>query len=151
MKRTMLCAVSLVAVMMSGWSQAGESLDVVDLCGGHDLLKDEGNRVYQGEFKGRGGSKLKTALVVTPIRLNKATIVFYVWGAQPEWNIDEAGCVPGLGYWKSGTFRVTTIRKKGGIRYKFSEAYDKADATYLWSGGKTKGKVAQVSGPPVNQ
>ena len=96
--------------------------------------------MYRGELKSKGVT-LETALVVTPVESGNTTVVFYLWGEQPKWNISEAGCVPGLGGWKKDTLLVTTRRGKNIVKYKFSG--DEASVTFKGSGGRTtKGKVA---------
>ena len=138
MKRLLVGAVALVALTTAGWGHASP-LNIAELCGGFEILNNPENRVYRGEFKSRGVT-LETALVVTPVESSNVTVVFYLWGEQPKWNISEAGCVPGLGGWKKDTLLVTTRRGKNKVKYKFSG--DEAAVTFKGRGGRTtKGKV----------
>ena len=135
MKRLVTCGIALIALAVSGWSSAS-TLDIPELCGDLEILKDPENRVYRGQFKG-GGVVLEHALVVAPITHNRETVVFYVWGKQPVWNISKAGCRLGTGAVNADTL---TIYWKGlRVTYKFSG--DDASVKYKFSGGTTKGKV----------
>ena len=78
MNRLVSCAVALIALTASGWSNASP-LNISELCGGFEILNDPENRVYRGEFKSRGVT-LETALVVTPVTTGNVTVVFYLWG-----------------------------------------------------------------------
>ena len=135
MKRLVTFGIALIALAVSGWSNAS-SLDIPELCGNLGILKDPENRVYRGWFKG-GGTELETALVVTPITLNRDTLVFYVWGKQPVWRIQRAGCRFGTGAKKADTL---TINWKG-LRVTYKYSGDKATVKYKRGGNTTKGKV----------
>lgn len=137
MKRLASCGVAFIALAVSGWSNAS-TLDIPELCGGFDILNDPENRVYRGEFKSRG-STLETALVVTPVTSSGATVVFYVWGEQPKWNIDEAGCVPAVASQKGETMIFYMGGTKTRVTYKFSG--DEASVKYKRGGRTTKGRV----------
>ena len=52
MKRLVSCGIVLIALAVSGWSNAS-TLDIPELCGGFDILNDAENRVYRGEFKSK--------------------------------------------------------------------------------------------------
>ena len=104
MKRLVTCGVAFIALTASGWGSAS-TLDIASLCGDFELLTDPKNRVYRGQFED-GGTVLDHALVVTPITRGGESVVFYVWGAQPQWNISEAGCRPGTGAEKGDTLTV---------------------------------------------
>ena len=140
MNRLVSCAVALVALTASGWSHASP-LNILELCGGFEILNDPENRVYRGQSKSRGAT-LDTALVITPVTHGGATVVFYLWGEQPKWKIDEAGCVPAVGYWKKNTLTVYMRRAKVQVSYKFSDDEASAKYKYKWSGGTTNGEVA---------
>ena len=71
-------------------------------------------------------------------------MVFYVWGEQPKWNIDEAGCTPAVGYWKKDTFTVYMRGAKIRVSYKFSD--DDVSATYKYKrGGHTSNGEVTLS------
>ena len=135
MKRLVTCGIALIALAASGWSSAS-SLDIPELCGDLELLKDPENRVYRGQFKS-GGVVLEHALVVTPITHNRDTVVLYVWGKQPQWKISKAGCSLGTGAGKGDTLAI--YWKGLQVTYKFSG--DKATVKYKRGGSTTNGKV----------
>ena len=148
MKRLVTCGIALIALAASGWSSAS-SLDIPELCGDLELLKDPENRVYRGQFKG-GGVVQEQALVVTPITHNRHTVVLYVWGKQPQWKISKAGCSLGTGARKGDTLAI--YWKGLQVTYKFSG--DKATVKYKRRGSSTtNGKVTlsemTVSGAPT--
>ena len=150
MKRLVTGGIALIALAVSGWSSAS-TLDIHELCGGFELLKDPENRVYRGEYKSKG-EVLETALVVTPVTSSGVTVVFYLWGEQPKWKIPEAGCVPAVATEKGDKLSLHTRRGKNRITYKFSG--DEASVKFKGRGGSTtKGKVSlsemTVSGAPA--
>ena len=150
MKRLVTGGIALIALAVSGWSSAS-TLDIHELCGGFELLKDPENRVYRGEYKSKG-VVLETALVVTPVTSSGVTVVFYLWGEQPKWKIPEAGCVPAVATEKGDKLSLHTRRGKNRITYKFSG--DEASVKFKGRGGSTtKGKVSlsemTVSGAPA--
>ena len=147
MKNSLACAVVLVALTAPGWSGAS-TLDVAALCGKSELLNDPGNRVYRGQFQG-GGVALDHALVVTPMTLGGETVVLYVWGEQPQWNVPEAGCRLGTGAEKGDTLTVywEDIR----VAYEFSG--DEASVQHTWSGWTRNGLLTRSGAvsQPVKQ
>ena len=141
MKRLVAGGVALIALAVSGWSSAS-ALDVPELCGGFDILKHSENRVYRGEFKSKDIT-LETALVVTPVTSNGDTVVFYVWGVQPQWDISEAGCRPGTGASDGDT--LTIFWENVRLSYTFSG--DNASVRYTWSGWTRDGSVTLSAAP----
>ena len=141
MKRLVASGVALIALAVSGWSSAS-ALDVPELCGGFDILNDPENRVYRGAFKSKDIT-LETALVVTPVTSNGDTVVFYVWGVQPQWDISEAGCRPGTGATEGDT--LTIFWENVRLSYTFSG--DKASVHYTWSGWTRDGSVTLSATP----
>ena len=139
MKRLLHCGIFLAVLTASGWSYA-DPLDIHELCGDFEILKDPENRIYRGQYKG-GGVTNEHVLVITPITgmgtENRQTLTFYVWGKQPRWDISEAGCIPATGMVKGDI--LTIYWKSDRVTYKFSG--DKASVKYKWSGGTTKGKL----------
>ena len=113
-------------------------LNILELCRDEGYVDDPENRIWRGKFKANV-TRLETALVMTPMRDEEDNIVvFYLWGAQPKWDIDEAGCSRTTGTEKGNTL---TLRLSGGKRviYKFSG--EKASAKYKSGGHTTKGKL----------
>ena len=147
MKNALACGFVLVALTAPGWSSAS-TLDVAALCGENELLSDSGNRVYRGQFED-GGVALEHALVVTPMTLGGETVVLYVWGEQPQWNVPEAGCRFGTGAEKGDALTVywENIR----VAYQFSG--DEASVQYTWSGWTRNGTLtrSRAVARPVKQ
>lgn len=138
MKSLFTTGIALVVLTASGWCSA-DSLNIPALCGA-EFVDDPENRVYRGRFKNYRGS-LEHALVITPIKNDEGeTVVFYLYGVEPKWDIDLPGCVRATGTEKGNTL---IVRMRGGsirVTYKFSG--DDASVKYKRSGGgTTKGEV----------
>ena len=119
----------------SEWSSA-DLLSIPELCSDQDFVNDPENRIYRGTFKGA----LETALVITPIEEEGKTVVFYLWGVEPKWDINDPGCTRALGTAKG---KKLTVRLRGDVRaiYKFSGDKAKATVKYKSGGRVTPGKV----------
>ena len=139
MRQAISCIVALIALAATGISHAN-TLNLQELCGGFEILNDPDNRVYRGQSKYRGVT-LDTALIMTPISNAGATVVFYAWGIQPKWNIDEPGCAPATSYWKKDAMTVYMARGKIRITYKFSDDETSAKYTYRRGDRLSKGAV----------
>ena len=139
MKRLATCVVVCIGLTASTWSSAS-NLDIVGLCGEFDLVKHPENRVYQGKFED-GGVVLEHALVITPVTREAESVVFYVWGEQPQWNIPKAGCRPGTGAESEDT--LTIFWENVQVSYTFSG--DEASVKYMWSGWTRNGMVTLSS------
>ena len=138
MKSLFTAGVALIALTASGWSSAA-ALNIPELCSDAEFVEDPENRVYRGQFKYKK-TTLDTALVVTPTENDDGIVVFYIWGEQPEWNIDEAGCVRAMGTEKGNRMTVRLIGGKVRVTYKFSG--DKVSVKYKNQEGYiTKGKL----------
>ena len=143
MKQAMYCITVLTALALSGVAYAQKPLDIKKLCGNHDIVTNPKNKVFHGEFK-RRGETLQTALVATPMKIGKSKtrIVFYLWGVQPKWEIDEAGCVPAVATWKTQTeLRVSTTWRRKAVKYTFTEDATEGKVVYYGNRGSTTGKV----------
>ena len=134
MKSAFTVGVAFLVLTASGWCGAAP-LNIPDLCYG--FVDDAANRVYLGKFE-QNDVSLDTALVITPTK-NYAgkTTVFYLWGAQPAWDISEAGCVRETAVEKGDTL---TIRMRG-IRVNYEFSGDEASVRYTRDGTTTNGKV----------
>ena len=84
------------------------------------------------------GGALETALVITPIEEEGKTVVFYLWGVQPKWDINYPGCTRALGT-EDGKKLTVHLRENTRVIYKFSG--DKASVKFKRSGRATPGKV----------
>ena len=128
----------LIALTASGWSQAAP-LNIPELCG-TEFVESPENRIYRGQYEYKK-TVLDTALVVTPAKSDDGIVVFYIWGEQPEWDIDEAGCVRAMGTEKGKRMTVRLREGKVRVTYKFSG--DKVSVQYKSEQGYiTKGKLA---------
>ena len=147
MKRLASYGILCIGLTASGWSSAN-NLDIVGLCGEFDLVKHPKNRVYRGQFED-GGVVLEHALVVTPVTRGGESVVFYVWGEQPQWNISKAGCRPGTGAEKKDTLTIHWENIQ--VSYTFSG--DEASVKYAWSGWTRNGRIAlsEAASRPVKQ
>ncbi len=126
--------VAVLLLTASGPSSAAP-LDIPALCGDVGFEDHPENRIYRGSFR---GGKLETALVITPVRDEDGNIeVFYLWGEQPEWNIDEAGCTIAYATEKGKKLKVRLRNAR--VIYKFSG--DKAAVRFKRDGYVTPGKV----------
>ena len=139
MRRLVTYGIAFIALTASGWSNASP-LNIPELCGGFEILNDPENRVYRGQSKSRGDT-LDTALVITPVTRSGGTVVFYVWGEQPKWNIDEAGCAPAVAYWKGDTMTVYMRGAKIRVSYKFSDGGVSAKYKFKRGGRTSNGEV----------
>lgn len=147
MKRLVTCVIVCIGLTVSGWSSAN-NLNIVGLCGEFDLVKHPKNRVYRGQFED-GGVILEHALVVTPVTRGGESVVFYVWGEQPQWDISKAGCRPGTGAKKEDALAIFWENVQ--VTYTFSG--DEASVKYTWSGWTRSGRVAlsEASARPIEQ
>ena len=130
---TVVAAVALVTA--SGWSSA-DPLNIPELCSDQEFVDNPENRIYRGSYQGT----LETALVVTPIEEEGKTVVFYLWGVAPSWDINDPGCTRALGTAKG---KKLTVRLRGVTRviYKFKSDKAKASVKYKGGGWSTPGKV----------
>ena len=119
-----------------------EPLNIQELCGDYPIIHAPENRIYRGEFK-RQGNTMQTALVATPVKVSKTMIVFYLWGEQPKWKIDEAGCVPAVARWKSSRpcCGASTTWRKNVLKYTFTEDATQAKVKYNGPRGSTSGEI----------
>ena len=141
MMRLMTHGFAFIALTVSAWCNAS-TLDIAKLCGDFELLKHSENRVYRGQFED-GGTVLDHALVVTPVTREGETVVFYVWGEQPSWNVSKAGCRPGTGAKKGDTLAIyweDTL-----VAYKFSG--NGASVKYTWRGFTRNGQLTRSTTP----
>ena len=141
MKQAMYYTVALMITLATTGPIHADTLDPVELCGEFEILNDPDTRIYQGESEHRGTTHA-TGLVMTPISNSGATMVFYMWGAQPKWKVDEPGCVPATGYWKKNVMTVYMNRGKIRVAYKFSDDEMDADYTFKRGSRSTKGSVS---------
>lgn len=69
---------------------------------------------------------------------NNPTLVYVQNGGRA---LNNAGCVPAVGYSKRDTSTVYMRRAKVRVSYKFSDGEASAKYKYKWSGGTTNGEV----------
>ena len=135
MKHFLSLGVAILLLTASGPSSAAP-LDIPALCSDEGFEDHQENRIYRGSFR---GGKLETALVITPFRDEDGRIeVFYLWGEQPQWNIDEAGCEIAYATEKGKELKVR-LGNSARVIYRFSG--DKATVRYKRGGNVTPGKV----------
>ena len=128
MKILLTAIAAVVALTASGWSSADPlNLNIPELCSDAEFVDDPENRIYRGQYKYKKIT-LDTALVVTPTTSDDGIVVFYIWGEQPEWDIDEAGCVRSTGTEKGNRMTVRFSEDKARVTYKFSD--DKVSVKY---------------------
>ena len=139
MKILLTAIAAVIALTASGWSSA-DPLNIPELCSDAEFVDDPENRIYRGQYKYKK-TTLDTALVVTPTTSDDGIVVFYIWGEQPEWDIDEAGCVRSIGTEKGNRMTVRLRDGKVRVTYKFSG--DKVSVKYKSEQGWiTKGKLS---------
>ena len=139
MKSLFTAIAAVVALTASGWSSAAP-LNIPALCGDAEFVDDPENRIYRGQFKYKKVT-LDTALVVTPTTSDDGVVVFYVWGEQPEWDIEEAGCVRSMGTEKGN--RMTVRLREGRVRVTYKFSGDEVSVKYKTEQGWiTKGKLS---------
>ena len=136
MKLSLPLGVAVLLLTASGPSSAAP-LDIPALCSDKGFKDHPENRIYRGSFR---GGKLETALVITPIRDEDGSIeVFYLWGEQPQWNIDEAGCTIASATEKGKELKLRLGTGGARVIYKFSG--EKATVKFKRGGRVTPGKV----------
>ena len=136
MKNPFTVGVAFLVLTASGWCGAAP-LNIPELC--HGFVNDAANRIYLGKFE-QDDVSLDTALVVTPTKNSAGeTKVFYLWGAQPAWDIPEAGCVRETAVEEGDTL---TIRMRGLVRVTYEFSGDEASVKYTRNARTTHGKVA---------
>ena len=136
MKRSLYSLGVAVLLLAASGPSSAAPLDIPALCGDEGFEDHPENRIYRGSFR---SGKLETALVITPVRDEDGSIeVFYLYGEQPDWGIDEAGCAIAHATEKGKQLK---LRLGNGARviYKFSG--DKATVRYKLGGRVTPGKV----------
>ena len=136
MKSLCTTGIALFVLVASGWVSAAP-LNIPELCGA-EFVENPENRIYRGKFKNYRGT-LETALVITPIKDEGETVVFYLYGVEPKWNIELPGCVRAMGTEKGET--LTLFLRGGSVRVTYKFSGDEASAKYKTNRGTTKGKV----------
>lgn len=112
-----------------------ESDDILSLCGDTDIVPGNYSGIYKGEWA-KGDVSLSHVLVVAEVTPSGNATVYYGYGKQPRWGIEEAKCFRAAGELHANKLSVTLNGPKA--EYIFS-ADGSVSGVYTNNRGSTNG------------